>query len=300
MAQNRRDFLKTIASIGASAGAITTLTPKETKAGPTNILSENRMGVLVDATLCIGCRKCEWACQGAHDKDQKDFTEYEYDDVFESVRRPDPNNLCVVNKYDSEVFETETLKLQCMHCDHPACVSACIVGALSKQENGAVIWDTDRCIGCRYCMVACPFQIPAFEYHKALDPKITKCDFCYDRTKEGKLPACVEVCPVEALTYGKREDLIVEAKKRIKNDPDKYYDHIYGEHEVGGTAWLYLSDQDLAGKVFPKLGDDPAPGISESIQHGLFAYFVPPVALYALLGGIMWLTKDGEKSEEKL
>ncbi|MCP5061476.1 MAG: 4Fe-4S dicluster domain-containing protein [Ignavibacteriae bacterium] len=299
MSQNRRDFLKTIASIGASAGAITTLTPKETKAGPTNICSENRMGVLVDATLCIGCRKCEWACQGAHDMEQKDVAEYQYDDVFEKLRRPDYQNLTIVNKYDSELLGSETMKLQCMHCDHPACVSACIVGALSKQENGSVIWDTDACIGCRYCMIACPFQVPAFEYHKALDPKIVKCDFCYDRTTKGKLPACVEVCPVEALTYGKREDLLIEAKKRIKNDPDKYYDHVYGEHEVGGTSWLYLSDQDLSGKVFPKLGNDPAPGVSESIQHGLFAYFVPPLAIYALLGGVMWLSKDRDKSGEK-
>jgi len=300
MSQNRRDFLKTIASIGASAGAISAVTPKETKAGPTNILSEGRMGVLVDATLCIGCRKCEWACQGAHDMERKDILEYQYDDVFENVRRPDYQNLTIVNKYDSELLGSETMKLQCMHCDHPACVSACIVGAISKQENGSVIWDTDACIGCRYCMIACPFQVPAFEYHKALDPKIVKCDFCYDRTKEGKLPACVEVCPVEALTYGKREDLLIEAKKRIKNQPKKYYNHVYGEHEVGGTSWLYLSDEDLSGKVFPKLGNDPAPGVSESIQHGLFAYFVPPLAIYALLGGVMWLSKDRDKSEEKL
>ncbi len=300
MAQNRRDFLKTLATIGVSTGAISAVTPQVAKAGPTNILSDNRMGVLVDATVCIGCRKCEWACQGAHDKVQQDFIEYENNDVFKKARRPDTNNLTVVNKYDSELLGSETIKLQCMHCDHPACVSACIVGALSKEENGSVIWDTDKCIGCRYCMVACPFQVPALEYYKALDPKIVKCDFCFERTKEGNLPACVEICPVEALTYGKREDLLIEAKKRIKNHSEKYFNYIYGEHEVGGTAWLYLSDKELAGEVFPKLGNDPAPGVSESIQHGLFAYFVPPVALYALLGGIMWLSKDKDKSEEKL
>jgi Fe-S-cluster-containing dehydrogenase component len=185
-----------------------------------------------------------------------------------------------------------------MHCDYPACVSACIVGAISKTENGSVVWDTDMCIGCRYCMVACPFQIPTFEYEKALDPKIVKCDFCIDRTNEGKIPACVNICPVEALTYGTREELITEARRRIKNNPDKYYNHIFGEHEVGGTSWLYLADKNLADSVFPKLGDNPAPGVSESIQHGLFAYFVPPIAVYALLGGIMWLTKDKETKKE--
>ena len=149
------------------------------------------------------------------------------------------------------------------------------VGAISKQTNGAVIWDNDMCIGCRYCMVACPFQIPVFEYEKALDPKIMKCDFCFDRTKIGKLPACIEICPVEAITYGKRSDLIIEAKRRIKNYPGKYLDHIYGEFEVGGTSWLYLASKEFKELSFPKLGNNPAPGVSESIQHGIFAYFIP-------------------------
>jgi Fe-S-cluster-containing dehydrogenase component len=298
MSQSRRTFLKTLTCVGAGATAINSVTPNKIEAASNYELSDDRMGVLVDTTVCIGCRKCEWACQGAHELKQDDFESYQNNEVFKNNRRPDENNLTVVNQYDSEKFNKETIKLQCMHCDHPACVSACIVGAITKQENGSVIWDTDVCIGCRYCMVACPFQIPAFEYLKALDPKIKKCDFCFDRTKEGKLPACVEVCPVEALTYGKREYLIIEAKRRIKNNPEKYNDHIFGEHEVGGTSWLYISDKELSGSVFPKLGNDPAPGVSESIQHGLFAYFVPPVALYALLGGIMWLSKDKSKENK--
>ena len=297
--QNRREFLKTMTAIGASTGALSTITPQNLKAAPTNIISEDRMGVLVDTTVCIGCRKCEWACKGAHDIDAGSFEDYNHDEVFETNRRPDFENRTVVNKYIEEDDKSRTVKLQCMHCDHPACVSACIVGAISKVENGSVIWDTDLCIGCRYCMVACPFQIPTFEYHKALDPQIVKCDFCIDRTNDGKLPACVEICPVEALTYGTREELIIEAKKRISNNPDKYYNHVYGEYEVGGTSWLYLADKNLAGSVFPSLGSDTAPGVSESIQHGLFAYFVPPLAVYALLGGIMWLAKDKNASEEK-
>ena len=296
MSQNRRDFLKTLGAIGASTAAISGVTPKkvEAKSGP--ILNTERKGVLVDTTVCIGCRKCEWACKGAHDIEQGDFESYQNNEVLNDMRRPDPTNLTIVNRYNDEGLRN--IKLQCMHCDYPACVSACIVGAISKTENGSVIWDTDMCIGCRYCMVACPFQIPTFEYEKALDPKIVKCDFCIDRTNEGKIPACVNICPVEALTYGTREELITEARRRIKNNPDKYYNHIFGEHEVGGTSWLYLADKNLAGPVFPKLGDNPAPGVSESIQHGLFAYFVPPIAVYALLGGIMWLTKDKETKKE--
>lgn len=296
MSQNRRDFLKTIGALGASTAAITSLSPKKVEAKSTPSLNTERKGVLVDTTVCIGCRKCEWACKGAHDIEQGDFESYQNNEVLNDMRRPTPNDLTIVNRYTDEGLRN--VKLQCMHCDYPACVSACIVGAISKTENGSVVWDTDMCIGCRYCMVACPFQIPTFEYEKALDPKIVKCDFCIDRTNKGKIPACVNICPVEALTYGTREELITEARRRIKNNPDKYYNHIFGEHEVGGTSWLYLADKNLADSVFPKLGDNPAPGVSESIQHGLFAYFVPPIAVYALLGGIMWLTKDKETKKE--
>ena len=184
-----------------------------------------------------------------------------------------------------------------MHCDHPACVSACIVGAFSKEENGSVIWDGDKCIGCRYCMVACPFQIPSFEYDIAFNPDIKKCDFCFERTRRDKLPACVEVCPVESITYGKRSRLIEAARQKLRNYPERYIDHIYGEFEVGGTSWMYLAGVDFSDLEFPKLGKDAAPGVSESIQHGIFAYFIPPISLYALLGGIMWLNKTKEKPE---
>jgi len=294
--QSRRNFLKTAAVMGT---AVSGITPKQTNAAPKNILSEDRMGVLVDTTVCIGCRKCEWACKTAHGLPTHPIEEYDDKNVFKQIRRPDDKALTVVNEFSAKLDELypTTVKVQCMHCDHPACVSACIVGAFSKEENGSVIWDTDKCIGCRYCMVACPFQIPAFEFEKALHPEIRKCDFCFERTKEGKLPACVDICPVEALTYGKREELVSVARQKIKLYPKKYIDHIFGQHEVGGTAWMYLAHRDFAELQFPKLGNNPAPGVSEAIQHGIFAYFVPPIALYALLGGVMWINKNKKKSE---
>ena len=297
--QNRRNFLKTA---GLLTTAITGVSTKQTKAAPKNILSEDRMGVLVDTTVCVGCRNCEWACKKAHELPTAELNTYDDKSVFKNMRRPDHTALTVVNQYEN-IHNSNlpiNVKVQCMHCDHPACVSACIVGALSKNENGAVTWDTDKCIGCRYCMVACPFQVPAFEFDKALNPHIMKCDFCFERTKVGKLPACVDICPVEALTYGPRSELIKTARERIKLDPDRYVNHIFGETEVGGTSWMYLASEDFTKLQFPKLGTKPAPGVSESIQHGIFAYFVPPASLYALLAGIMWLGKKrGESGEDK-
>jgi formate dehydrogenase iron-sulfur subunit len=295
--QSRRNFFK---SAGLLTAALTAVNSKPAKAAPENILSEDRMGVLVDSIACIGCRNCEWACKKAHDLPAGSIESYEDNSCFSQMRRPDISALTVVNRYENKKENSPFyVKVQCMHCDHPACVSACIVGAFSKKESGAVVWDTDKCIGCRYCMVACPFQVPSFEYDKAIDPQIKKCDLCYERTKQGHLTACAEICPVEAITYGPRSELIKIAREKIKLCPDRYFNHIYGEHEVGGTSWLYLSSVDLAKqKIMPALNTKPAPGVSELIQHGIFAYFVPPASLYALLAGIMWINKKKKETEK--
>jgi len=294
---NRRNFLKTLGIAGATISGIP---HKNLSAEPNPQLSEDRMGVLVDTTVCIGCRRCEWACKVSHNLPAGNIESYSDDSVFELMRRPGNDGYTRVNRYTNtkDPQRPINVKVQCMHCDEPACVSACIVGAITKKENGAVVWDTDKCIGCRYCLVACPFQIPTFEYNVALHPDIHKCDFCFERTKDGSLPACVEICPVEALTYGKRRDLIKVAEKRIQLYPDRYVNKIYGFTEVGGTSWMYLASTEFGKLDFPKLGDSTAPGVSESIQHGIFAYFVPPIALYALLGGIMWVTKKSESDKE--
>jgi len=287
---SRRAFLKTAALAGGTVVGLSATA----KAGPKNVLSPDRNGVLVDTTVCIGCRSCEYACRTAHGLPSPPLETYADRKVFEEMRRPNTGALTVVNQYPNPAKSDLPyyVKVQCMHCDHPACVSACIVGAFSKQENGSVIWDTDKCIGCRYCMAACPFQIPSFEYDKALNPEIRKCDFCITRTQEHKLPACVDACPVEALTFGPREEVVRIAKQRMATYNNRYVNHVYGELEAGGTAWLYLAGRDFADLKFPKLGGAPAPGVSEAIQHGIFAYFVPPVALYAILGAIMWMTKS--------
>ena len=275
-------FLKTAAVLGTTiAGVSTNKTKAEAK---NNILSEDRMGVLVDTTTCIGCRNCEWGCKKAHDLPSGNIENYSDRSVFKHMRRPDTKALTVVNEYDNPQNSgiPINVKVQCMHCDHPACVSACIEGAFSKNENGAVTWNTKKCIGCRYCMVACPFQVPAFEYDKAINPEIKKCDFCFERTKVGKLPACVEICPVEALTYGSRTDLIKVARNRIKRNPEKYVNHIYGEYEVGGTSWLYIASEEFQKLAFPKLSEKPAPGVSDrfNMEYLPILYLLLPSMLF--------------------
>lgn len=295
---SRRKFLQT-ASLGVGT---TILSANSLKSQPRNILSEDRMGVLVDTTVCVGCRNCEFNCKTAHNLPTEPIESYSDRSVFKKLRRPSDKALTVVNEFHNPKNELLPInvKQQCMHCDHPACVSACIVGAFNKLENGSVVWDGGKCIGCRYCMVACPFQVPTFEFDKAIQPEIRKCDFCINRTKENKLPACVEICPVEALVYGSRSDLIKEARTRIKRNPDRYINQIYGEFEVGGTAWLYLGPQKFETIGFPKVSTKTAPGVSEAIQHGIFSYFVPPAMFYSILGMIMWITKrNTEKKGEE-
>jgi formate dehydrogenase iron-sulfur subunit len=293
---NRRKFLKTAAA-GISLSALGTATVK----GAEKTLSEDRLGILVDTAECVGCRHCEWACRVAHNLPTDNLDSYSNKEVFKEYRRPDSGSLTVVNEFDNERNSLMPIhvKMQCMHCERPACVSACIVGAFNKLDDGSVIWDDDKCIGCRYCIVACQFQIPTFDYDRSIDPHIRKCDFCYDRRKNGKLPACVDICPNEVLVFGKRSDVLKIAKDRIKRKPDIYINHIYGEYEIGGTSWMYIASKNFDELKMPPLGNNPAPGISESIQHGIFAYFVPPVTLYALLGLIMWVTKRGKIDETK-
>ncbi len=322
MTIDRRNFLKFFAGLGgaalfgkstaAHAGAPSTnpidrlgvaLFGKSNNADTVSTDSMDRMGVLVDTTLCVGCRSCEKACNEINDdlprKEEKVFEDLS---VFIKKRRMDHESYTVVNKYSNEIDKDKPVftKFQCMHCNDPACVSACIVGAFSKDSNGAVRYDAWKCIGCRYCMTACPFQVPGYEYDNALDPVVRKCTFCFEkRTSKGELPACVESCPMEVMTFGKRKDLLKIARKRIKKNPGKYVPHIYGEREVGGTSWMYLSSVPFENIGFPKLGYASAPSFTEPIQHGIFKYFIPPVALYGLLGGIMYyFKKRNEDSHE--
>jgi len=182
-----------------------------------------------------------------------------------------------------------------MHCLDPACVSACPVGALQKDPSGPVIYTASRCIGCRYCMIACPFQIPAYEYQKALAPQVRKCTFCFEFLRDGGVPACAQVCPQEVMTFGPRDDLLTMARWKLRSAPGRYVNHIYGEKEVGGTSWLYLAGRPFGEIGLPVLDESAPPRLTESIQNAVFQFFVGPVGLFAMVGGGMWFMKRKER-----
>jgi Fe-S-cluster-containing dehydrogenase component len=184
---------------------------------------------------------------------------------------------------DEAVF----VKQQCMHCVDPACASACMLGALQKREFGVVSWDPALCIGCRYCQIACPFNVPKFEWDSAT-PRIVKCDLCSGRVASGGRPACASACPRDAVVFGNRAELLTEARRRIADDPERYVGHVYGELDFGGTQVLYLSGIPFEELGFAMERGRPTHEVQRSLQHGLYQGFAAPAALYAVFAGVLW------------
>jgi Fe-S-cluster-containing dehydrogenase component len=237
MELSRRKFLKLAGAAGAAGAA---LAPGAVHAS-TAIASSRGCGLLIDTTRCVGCRACEAACSEKNALPEPALAGDAR--VFDVKRTIAPRVYTVVNRYGDpkNAASVRYVKTQCMHCVEPACAAACPAKALEKTAAGPVVYHQERCLGCRYCMVACPFGVPQFEYDTAA-PYIRKCSFCADRQAAGQLPACADACPSGALQFGDRAQLLEEARTRIYQHPDKYVHHVYGETEAGGTSVLYVTD----------------------------------------------------------
>jgi Fe-S-cluster-containing dehydrogenase component len=292
----RRKFFQLL-GIGGGTMALS----KAGKAAESNTQSAIRntkiaVGVLVDTTKCVGCRSCEAACNEANHLPKPKKPIMEDDSLFEKHRDTSPTAFTVVNRYTPNGKEI-TRKQQCLHCLEPACSSACIIKAMEKQPTGPVTYREDLCLGCRYCMVACPFDVPKFEYDKAV-PLVKKCQFCFKRQQEGKQPACVEACPMGALKFGPREELLEEARTRIYTKPDEYVHQIYGENEAGGTSWMYL-----AAVPFEQLGLPAGLGKKAYPELTLGAMGVVPMVMIlwpALLMGLHQFAEQRDTEESRV
>jgi formate dehydrogenase iron-sulfur subunit len=282
MGVSRRDFLKLCGASAATIGLGATLEAPAlatgTAAAPTG--DGDGYGMLIDTTRCVGCKQCQLACKQANHLPTDD-----------NPVALSPTTLSIVEfrNISTEVQKPiiKPVKKQCMHCVQAACISVCPVGALYRTETGCVAYDADKCLGCRYCMTACPFGVPKYDWNSP-NPKISKCvTGCMADGKRDK-PTCAQACPAQALQYGKRQELLALAKARIQENPNKYVDHVYGEKEIGGTSRLYLS-----GTPFEQLGfrvDLPTvklPDLTWNAQSKI-PYVI--VGAASVLSGITWWT----------
>ena len=239
-----------------------------------------KAAILTDLTKCAGCEACALACKEIND-----------------LPRSAPSNMLSAYTWSAvEHRKGVNIRRQCMHCEEPACASACPVGALTKTPEGAVVYDGNKCMGCRYCMIACPFGIPKYEWDKPI-PVIQKCIFCYEKAlKKGEQPACTSVCPTGATIFGDRSALISEAQRRIESQPGKYIPHIYGLREAGGTSVFYLSAVPFAELGFPaNLIEDPYPKLTWKVLNK-----IPNIVTTggALLFGIYWIVNRRIKLQD--
>jgi formate dehydrogenase iron-sulfur subunit len=239
--------------------------------------------LLIDTVRCTGCRGCQVACK-QWNKRPAEKTEFFGGPGYQNPADLSKDTWCLVTYNEVQIgdrFEWVFGKKQCMHCNIPGCATACPVGALEKLDSGPVIYHKEKCIGCRYCMLACPFVVPRFEYD-SWNPYITKCTMCYDRLQMGEIPACAKACPTGSVTFGERDALIREAKERIASNPSEYNHHIYGLEEAGGTCVLHISNV-----PFEELGyitDVPKQPLAERTELAMKSIPAVMVGLAVVLG----------------
>ena len=272
MGITRRTAVQAMFAAGATVALPVRALAREAKAA-----SPDAASILYDSTRCVGCKDCVRACAAANGGD----TRWGAGDELAT------GSLTAIRRGEWDGTPAP-IKLQCMHCVDPACASACMLGAMSKGPDGAVTWNGDLCVGCRYCEIACPFNVPRFEWDTTT-PALRKCELCPERRAAGLLPACVEACPRGALTYGTRDANLKEAHRRIAAAPRKYAERVFGELDGGGTQILYLTPAGvpLAAMGLPDLGEHSVPSLPETIQHTLYKGFIAPLALFGLFGALV-------------
>ena len=235
-----------------------------------------KAAILTDTTKCNGCHECVVACK----KENKL--------PLDLPRRWDLDDGLSARNWTSIVEgpQQSLVRKQCRHCLEPACASACPVGALHKTSVGAVVYDAAKCMGCRYCMMACPYGIPRYDWQAAV-PYVRKCVLCYDRISAGRQPACTEACPTKATIFGDRDQLLAEAHRRIRDNPGVYVNTVWGENEVGGSSVLYISNVDLSfltGGHSP--GTKPLPSTTALAMEAVpFAF----CGVLTLMAGVNWI-----------
>lgn len=237
-----------------------------------------KAAILTDVTKCIGCLKCVSACKETNNLEMDVPRIWQKNDGLSAE-----NWTSIIQKPGNHF-----IRKQCRHCLEPACVTACPVGALQKTETGAVVYDSDKCLGCRYCMMACPYGIPRYDWDQPV-PYVRKCILCYDKIKIGEQPACTKACPEGATIFGSRKELLRIAHQRIKENPDKYINKVWGEDEVGGTSVLYLSDIDLSFLSYDTHpGNKPLPETTAPAMKSVpFAF----VGMGGFMLGLNWIIR---------
>jgi Fe-S-cluster-containing dehydrogenase component len=282
----------------AVAGAGAAVTSGSASASQPMVAPADAVGMLYDATKCIGCRACVTACKSANNL---------AGNIYDPPKDLDGYTKNIIKKYE-EGDTYSYMKQQCMHCIDPACANACMIGAFKKREYGIITWDGTRCIGCRYCQVACPYNVPKFQWD-TYNPSIVKCELCLhliDPEGDGQItgqPGCCKACPKEAVIFGTYEELKAEAKARIEAHPDRYWPkgdpQIFGDEEGGGTQVLYLAGVDFEKLGLPPLTDKGVGELARTIQHTTYQGFIAPAALYAVLGAVLWRHRRANKKSEE-
>lgn len=297
MAITRRELFTRVGKGAVPAAVAVTVGTDVLKAAEPIPVPGAAVGLLYDATICIGCKACVAACAEANDTEP----DTRRDSLHQAPMDLNDRTRNIIKLYKSDDGkEYSFVKRQCMHCLDPSCAAGCPFQALHKDsETGIVSWTPEKCIGCRYCTITCPYHIPRFQW-AGFNPRVTKCELCRHRLEKGLKPGCTSVCPTGAVIFGPRPVLLLEAKRRIQNNPGKYYqDRIYGEHDNGGTQSLYLSHVPFEKLGLPEIGPESVPSRTLRWQRRFYQYFALPAVLYAGLVQVIRKSTDGHEEEAR-